>query len=343
MPTPLSESRIRLGIVGCGAVAQEYHLPAIVQNPLMDVRLLCDQNLKKATVAKNLFRLHAATTTDFKELIGQVDAALVAVPPRLHAPVAVPLLEAGIDVLCEKPLATTTAEAKTIIDAAQRHRRILAVGLQMRFHPNNQLLREVIAEDWLGELQEVVAEFGAPLDWKMTSPTYYSRETTGGGVFFDMGIHIVDRIVWLFGNLENIQYEDDSYGGMESNAVLRGQLAIAGRTVPCRMAFSWTHTLCNSLRVVGTKATAEATFREGNKLLLHRQLNGRPVLLQLSRPRTSRDVLNPFQAQIRDFAEAVQTRREPFVTASSTLAALHLVEQAYSVRKRLPQPWVEAA
>jgi predicted dehydrogenase len=337
-------SPLRFGIVGCGAIVREGHLPALVGETNVDVRALCDKNLQNAVLAKKQFALSAATTDRLDEFTGKVDAALVAVPPRFHSRVTIRLLEMGIDVLCEKPLATTSAEAESMIESANRNQRILAVGLMTRFHRSNDVLRALLRGGALGEIREVVAESGAPLDWTMTSASYFMRETTSGGVFFDAGVHLLDRVLWLFGVLSNVEYEDDSYGGVESNGVLKGTLRIDNRDVPCRVALSWTHRLNNSIRVVGALAIAEARLEDPDAVVVTGEIG--EARLEMStrlEPSTSEPApRKPFQAQIRDFVAAVKERREPFIPAASTVGALKLIEKAYSVRKRMAQPWVDA-
>ena len=337
--TNVSTGPVRFGLVGCGAVTRGYHLPIFAGYDQVKITAFCDQNEKAARLAQTESGQPAEVTTQVDALVGKIDAALVAVPPRFHAPVCLQLLNAGIDVLCEKPLATSLHEGQQMVDAARAHQRILAVGLQMRFHPNNALLKEIIAAGWLGELKKVVAELGAPLDWEMSGPSYYSRETTGGGVFFDMGVHLVDRVTWMFGKLHEIEYEDDSYGGVESNAALRGKLTVQGQAVDCEMAFSWTHELNNSVHVVGSDASVTLHLREPNLLILHRPLPGGHLALKAERESCA--AFNPYLAQLQDFVAAVRTRRDPLVSAATTLPALETIEQAYLNRQRMAQPWVE--
>ena len=115
-----------------------------------------------------------------------------------------------------------------VAEAARQAGRVLAVALMMRFFPHNTWLKELVEDGEIGEVQELSVEDGAPLDWPMASNSYFDRNETGGGVLFDSGVHFVDRVVWLFGDLAQIEYEDDAFGGFESNARLRGVLQIAG-------------------------------------------------------------------------------------------------------------------
>jgi predicted dehydrogenase len=335
---------VRLAIVGCGAVTGSYHLPALARIPEIEVCILCDQNLDNAIKLKRQFGVSAAVTESVGEVAGKVDAALVAVPPRFHAPLTVQLLDSGIDVLCEKPLALTADEAIRMVEVAQKNGRYLAVGLCKRFEPNNLILQKLVQGGGLGEIREVIAEFGNALNWHMPTASYYSRETTRGGVLFDTGIHVVDLILWMFGDLNNIEFEDDSYDGVESNAVLCGTLQIQGREVPCRMVFSWTHALNNGIRVVGQIASAQTSFRNTDFVTVHQTMAGEQMEMRTYRmgpgfPLTGSDC---YVDQLVDFAAAVSERHPPFVTASSTIKALSAIERAYAVRKRMAQPWVEA-
>src|SRR5262245_8364059 len=123
---------IRLGIVGCGKVTTTYHLPALRSVPEFAVTALCDVAAGTMHDAALEFGLPAERLRDPAGLPGKVDAALVAVPPRFHAPVSIQLLEAGIDVLCEKPLAATVADAERMVAAAAANGRLLMVGLPFR-------------------------------------------------------------------------------------------------------------------------------------------------------------------------------------------------------------------
>ncbi len=330
---------VRLGIVGCGAITREAHLPVITADGRVEVTALCDRDRGNATLAARESGLEAAITTEVAELAGKVDAAVVAVPPRFHAPIAIQLMEMGIDVLCEKPLAITAADGRTMADAARRTQRVLAVALMMRFFPHNRWLADLVEEGEVGEVQQVLVEDGAPLDWPMASDGYFNRKSTGGGVLFDSGVHLLDRVLWLFGDLTEIAYEDDSFGGFESNAKLTGVLRIGGRPVPARLEFSWSHRLRRSIRVVGERGTLEASTSDPRILTLHRTTRRGPMEMQIvCAPKW--DARSHYRAQLDDFIGAVRERRAPFVTAESALNALAVIETAYARRTPMAQPWL---
>lgn len=301
--------------------------------------MLCDRDRANATLAARESGLDAAITTELGELAGKVDAAVVAVPPRFHAPIAMQLMEMGIDVLCEKPLAISVADGRAMAESARRHQRVLAVALMMRFFPHNRWLADLVEEGEIGEIREVIVEDGAPLDWPMASNSYFDRKATGGGVLFDSGVHLLDRVIWLFGDLTDIAYEDDSFGGFESNAKLTGTLQINGKPVPARMEFSWSHRLRRSIQVVGERGTLEAYTADPRNLTLHRVTRNGKTEMQI-RCAERWDARSHYRAQLDDFIGANRERRAPFVTAESALRALAVIEEAYARRTPMNQPWL---
>jgi predicted dehydrogenase len=334
-----SNQPVRLGIVGCGAIVREAHLPVINADHRVRVTMLCDRDRSNATHTALASGIKAAITTDLAELAGKVDAAIVAVPPRFHAPVAIQLMEMGIDVLCEKPLAITVADGRRMVEAARNTDRLLAVALMMRFFPHNRWLADLVEDGEIGEVHELIVEDGAPLDWPMASNSYFDRTATGGGVLFDSGVHLLDRVLWLFGDLTGIAYEDDAFGGFESNAKLTGVLHIGGRPVPARMEFSWSHRLRRSIRVVGERGTLEASTSDPRTLTLHRTTRRGPMEMQI--PCAKRwDGRSHYRAQLDDFIGAIRARRAPFVSAESALRALAVIETAYARRTPMAQPWL---
>jgi predicted dehydrogenase len=339
-----AQSPIRLAIIGCGAVARSSHLKALASLPQYEVRYLCDRNPRAAETAKQMFGLRGAKVTpQVADLGGNVDAAVVCVWPSFHMPVTCELLDMGIDVLCEKPLATTAAAATEIASAARRTQRIVAVGQWCRCQKNAWILKKLLSLGLLGEIREVIAEFGAELSWPMSGDAYYDRKLTSGGVMYDMGIHVLDLLVWLFGDVSGISYRDDSYGGVETNGILIGELRIAGRKVPCRVSASWTHRLMNGIRVVGSDGEVEALFAERDQVSIRRSLGNERIEFHVG----PRGIEMPFgsssppEALLEDFATSVRTRRVPITVAESAIAPLRIIEEAYAARKPIAQPWVE--
>jgi len=232
-----------------------------------------------------------------------------------------------------------------MLRAARRTERIVAVCQIRRYQKSSWILRKLLSLGFLGEIRAVEAELGNVLAWPMSSAAYFDRNLTSGGVMFDTGIHVVDLVTWLFGALRRIEFEDDSYGGVETNGILRGTLEVEGRQVPCRIAASWTHDLRNGVRVIGSEGEAETIFSQGEVVFVRRSVGNE--LLHLQVPAVGLELpfrsSNPFEAQLEDFEGALRSRRTPVAAIESTLLSLEAIEEAYSVRTPIRQPWVEPA
>src|SRR5262245_22506165 len=199
-------SAVRIALVGCGAVSRLYYGPALRELSRAgraDVRILVDPDSASAESLRTLFP-GARVRPDATDLAAdQIDLAIVASPPRLHAPLAIPLLRNGVAVLCEKPLAPSVADAEAMIEAAESAKRVLAVGLVRRFLPACQTVRAMIAQGSLGELLSFRFAEGGKFRWPVRSPDYFQRGGGfAGGVLADIGAHLLDLLIWWMGEPE---------------------------------------------------------------------------------------------------------------------------------------------
>jgi predicted dehydrogenase len=128
----VSSDRLRLAVVGIGHLGRHH---ARILAALDDVQLVAVVDTVAQRAAEAAATSGARALTDFKAIVGHVDAAIVAVPTELHRDIATPLLEAGIAVLAEKPMARSLAEADEMIAVAGASRATLAVGHTERYNP----------------------------------------------------------------------------------------------------------------------------------------------------------------------------------------------------------------
>jgi predicted dehydrogenase len=171
----------RIAVVGAGAFGKN-HARVVAESPGADLKFVVDSNLKRAHEHAH----GAAVTGDYRDIIGQVDAAIIAVPTIAHAEVGCALLEAGIDLLIEKPIASTIEEADRLIETAQRRGRILHVGHLERFNP------AVMALDRLATL---------PLFFEIHRMSVFTLRSLDVDVVLDLMIHDLD-IVLAFARAE---------------------------------------------------------------------------------------------------------------------------------------------
>jgi predicted dehydrogenase len=131
----------------------------------------------------------------------QIDAVVVSTPPNVHREHCEVALDAGMHVLCEKPLATTVADCRALVEAADRQGRILATGFNYRFYPAVSKARNLISAGAIGKLDHVVSFAGHPGGPEFTHPWVHDARVVGGGALMDNGIHLADLTLHFLGDV----------------------------------------------------------------------------------------------------------------------------------------------
>jgi predicted dehydrogenase len=179
-----------------GGVAQLVHLPNLVKLPNVDVSAVAEINRNRLQTISDKFNIQQRYS-NHKDLLekSDVDAVIIATPTSTHKDIALDCLKAGKDVLVEKPLARTYQEAKDVVEVAKKTKKILMVGMNLRYRPDTMLLRSLINANEIGE------PFYIKCGWirkQSSSEKWFTkREESGGGVIIDLGIHLLDLSLWL--------------------------------------------------------------------------------------------------------------------------------------------------
>jgi predicted dehydrogenase len=239
--------RVRLAVVGCGAVVERLHLAPLKQVEDVEVCALVDRDEAATARLARLFP-RARRYRDTEELPREVSAALVAVPSGLHATVAEGLLKRGIHVLCEKPMATTLEDCRAMVGAAAEAGATLMIGHQKRFVASVSQAKRCLEERRLGRIIAVSASMGMPAAlWPSRTPYLRDPALAGGGVLLDSGVHLIDLVLWLLGPLDDLRCTLQPARGLEDEA--RVEFTVAG--APGLLRFSRRRTLQNVFRIDG--------------------------------------------------------------------------------------------
>ena len=191
---------IRVGIAGCGGISNA-HIPVLLRMEGVKIVAVCDINPERAKAAAE--KTGAEIARDFGELIARedVDVVHVLTPHYLHAPLAIAALKAGKNVITEKPMATTLADARAMIRAARESKGRLAVIFQNRYNPASQALKKLVASGEGGKLIGARAS----VCWHRETP-YYNMSgwrgfmaTEGGGTLINQSIHTLDLLTYVAG------------------------------------------------------------------------------------------------------------------------------------------------
>jgi predicted dehydrogenase len=332
----VNADRLRVAVVGCGAIAQLQHLPALAASRTAQATVLVDRDLERAQALARRFGVPHAVA-DVAGIASHADAAVVALPNHLHAPVAIELMGRGLHVLVEKPMAPTVADCDAMIAAAGAARVTLAVGLEFRFFDATSAVRELLDSGLVGRLAGFDLRQGVIPRWPFASDFVLRKETAGGGVLADYGVHVLDLLLCWLGEWSDVSYRDDARGGVEADA----ELALSFRSgVSGMVEVSRTRNLRNTCRLEGEGRTLEVGVWDPDpEVTLHHA--GRDVRLagharRGGRPLTFADA---FTRQLDDFAGAVREGREPRVPGREGRRTIALIEACYARREPLVMPW----
>ena len=194
-----STAPLRIGFIGAGRIVERVHLPILNAMPEVVVVGLYDQDLRRAQTLASEFSIPKVCRS-LDELFGLgADIAVVACPNDLHAEMSVSALKANMHVLCEKPMATSVAGAKAMIEAAEHAGRELLIGSTNRFRPDIEALQKAIQEGKLGEIRTIRCGWLRRKGIPGIGTWFTSRAQAGGGVLTDLGSHMIDLAIWLGG------------------------------------------------------------------------------------------------------------------------------------------------
>ena len=330
--------KLRVAFLGCGTITRTQHLPAALSHPGIEIVALVDSDENRAEALARAFGIKCSAFSDFRVAIKGADAVVNALPNSLHAPVTLEILREGKHVLCEKPLATTSADARACAELADEKGLILAVGMNRRFDASHRLLHCALRDGQIGNVGSYDWQYGGAFEWKSASAFYFSREMAGGGVLMDFGVHLLDSLVNWFGPVTEVEYQDDDWGGgLEANCILGLQHEGEHGPIRGRVQISRTVALRNRLLVEGTDAKAEILVGEPDTVRLHRTMGEVPVIDNLGAADDSGK--SSFYKQLDNFVESISGKQRSEVDGWQALRTIELIEHCYTHRRRIPEPW----
>ena len=323
---------MNLLIIGGGAVSEKFHIPAAISLLSVDNVYLAEPNGNQATKLSNMFNLQHVVT-DYKSVLRNVDAVVIATPPHIHAEIMISCIEAGVPVLCEKPVTLTHEEALVVSKANSTKNVLIGMCHTYRLFPGRIYAKQRIEEGFFGENLNIDIQEGAPADWPTVSGYCYRKDLVPGGVLFDAGIHSLDFILWCLGTPSKVEYLDDSIGGLESNASMKLTFD-ANKTATFRI--SRTCELSNKITISGSENSIELDIFEMDKL---KNLNT-PTEIQNVKNDSGKafDWTTIGQFQLQDFIDSVEGKKSLFCTFEDGVKAVELIENCYAQKKERPFP-----
>ena len=192
---------LKVGVIGCGKIAEVRHAPEYAENSHVELISFCDTDIRRAQALADVYGGKAYDSV--AELLASgVDAVSVCVANNMHAEVTIQALEANKHVLCEKPMSTTRAESEAMIRAADCAEKQLMIGLNQRYAKAHVRAKELIDSGELGEVLAFRTTFchPGPEGWTGRRDSWFvDRKAAWLGVMADLGVHKTDLIHYLTG------------------------------------------------------------------------------------------------------------------------------------------------
>jgi len=189
---------IKIAMIGSGYI-NDYHARGLMAQNGVEIVAVCSSHLEKATAFADRHGITRATT-DMSELTGgeDIDAVVMGIPNKFHAPYTIEFLKNGKDVFQEKPLAVNSAEGEEIIRVSRQTEKLVMVGHMWRFDTEATYIRDLVQSGAIGEVVKTKG-YGIHVNWG-PSGWFVQKELAGGGALADMGVHAIDTIRFILGD-----------------------------------------------------------------------------------------------------------------------------------------------
>ncbi|MCS6988952.1 MAG: Gfo/Idh/MocA family oxidoreductase [Chloroherpetonaceae bacterium] len=329
--------KVRVGVIGLGNIAQVIHLPILSKLENAQIVALCDTEFQRAKLlgerykVKNLFK-------DYNDLLAmeEVDAVIIATPTNTHKEISIASIKAKKHCLVEKPLARTAKEAKEILDAQSKSDVKMMVGMNQRFRPDAMVLKSFIENGEIGDV------FFVKCGWLKKNPVdrqwKSQKSVSGGGVFLDLGIMVLDMALWILNfpeahsvsavNFERAARNENSAGVEDFSSVLVRLKTGQAITIDTGWNFEVDHDLlfCN---VYGNGG-----FARVYPLRFHKKINDQLVNVTPEKIGSLEDIYKrSYYNELRHFIDAVSGLYPLTSTAREAYERMKIVDAIYKSAK----------
>lgn len=211
MKSSRKPSSFNVAVIGAGAIGHD-HIASFKQHPAAKVVALAEISPERGREAADLFGV-PELVTDYKVLLARDDIQVVsiALPNYLHAPVALDALRAGKHVMLDKPMATNARDAARLVAEAKKRGVLLMVGQNNRFTPEVQTARRLVGEGVLGDIYHAKTAWTRRSGIPRIGSWFTQAKFAGGGCTYDIGVHALDRCLFLMGEFDAAAVSGQTY------------------------------------------------------------------------------------------------------------------------------------
>lgn len=324
--------KLKVGVIGCGSIAQHRHLPEYQWNEQVELVAVCD--IHEGRVKEIAEKYQVKAYTEYEELLEdkEIEAVSVCTPNYLHAPISIAALKAGKHVLCEKPMATSKEEAEQMIEAAKASGKKLMIGHNQRFVKSHQKARQLIKSGEVGKIHSFRTAFGhgGPEGWSVEGKEgwFFNKEKAFIGAMGDLGVHKADLLRYILDEEfvevgAFVETNAKDFSNVDDNAVcvLKSTSGIIGT-----LAASWAYTAKedNSTIIYGEKAVLRLEDHPNYSLIVQ-YATGEVVNYELGRIQSNDAGGQNKSGVIDHFVESVTEDKEPLITGEEGKRSLGII------------------
>lgn len=312
--------QFKFGLVGCGRISQTYvqsikAIPHAVLTAVMDVRP------EAAHAAAEAADCAAFTELEEFAVHSGVDAAIICSPPLQHREIACRLMDEGMHILCEKPIAINRDDVEAMAAKAVEKDRFLMMASKFRYVEDIIRAKAIIASGMLGEIQFYENRFCSKVN--MLGRWNADPAIAGGGVLIDNGTHSVDIVRYLLGPVERVFAHDGRrVAGLpvEDTASLS---FITENNLVGNIYLSWTVHVDQGgyVNVHGTDGSLSVGWQESKY-----QHNGHPEWIRFG---VGYNKIDAFKGQVVNFMDAIRGVAQPIITMQDAICSVEVIEAAY--------------
>lgn len=310
---------LRWGFIGAGFVASRALAPAVHNSATAHLQAVASRNPSQAA-ALNPTTIYS----DYNALLADpnVDAVYISLPNHLHAQWSIAALEAGKDVLCEKPFAMNLSEATAMAQSAAENKRLLMEAIWFKWHPRTKRLQELVTNGDIGALATIDSTFTFPIN----APGNYRLDPTmGGGALFDLGPYQLHLWQLLLGSSADIKYikvnQDFAHSSVDMTTSFT---AFINGSVAAEALVSFDQPERQIISIGGTKATI--SFNIGEAFTSHNA----PSSLIITDHQEDFAPVDPYQLMIEDFFALTQGATNFTAPLDATLFVANQLEKLAS-------------
>jgi UDP-N-acetylglucosamine 3-dehydrogenase len=319
---------MRFAIIGAGRFAEKRaNVISKLPSDKAELKAIVDVDLEKAKTTAKKYGCEAFS--DYRKLMERddIDSVVVATPNKYHCEISKAFLEAGKNVLCEKPITKTLEEAKELVEAAKKSKAFFKTGSNHRYFPNVQKAKELLDQNKIGRIVFARGWIGTNGQYVQNS-WFVDKELSGGGTLLDNGCHIMDIFRWLLGKVNECK-------GYSINKVWPTELEDTAlalyKTVDGKVFFlqsSWIEwSGYMYMEFYGEDGFIFVDSRFSNRLVLGRRDGYYETFNFSSLPPVSHKL------EILDFIEKVENKIQPVPSAYDGMRVIEMIHALYESSK----------